>query len=297
MNIEPHDSSALSRYGSRGDGHISRRGFSVLELMVAAGLLVVIMLGLLAMFYQTERAFRLGLAQADILVGGRSALELIVRDLEQMRNSDYTNAANFLVALPPTDRTLQVLSTANNETRTNVLQPFFFLTRENMAWKGVRYDFALAEAKEGAATLYRMEIPPVISPSDMTNHPVHVCDFISKTNYDSAPDLYGRIAEGVIHLAIRCYDRTGSLSVPSDGVYINTDGKYYGYSFAYTNLPAFVEVELGILEPKVLARFQATPQANRKAFLERQAKRVHLFKQRIPIRTTPVPIANERVVL
>jgi len=272
----------------------------VLELLVSAGLLVVIMLGLLAMFYQTEKAFRLGLAQADILVGGRSALELILHDLEQMRASEYTNAANFYVDLPKFG-TSQILSTFNNEIRTNILQPFFFLTQENKAWRGVRYDFEFNEANGGAATLYRMEVPPT-QPLSWLNDPVFICNFMGTNSYDYNTNLYGRIAEGVVHLAIRCFDKSGNLinymhpNLPS-GVYTFASGPFYDYSFAHTNLPAYVEVELGILEPKAIARFKATSLPNQKPYLERQAKRVHLFKQRIPIRSTPVPVPNERAGL
>ena len=52
-------------------------GFSLLELMIAVGLLTVIIIALYAMFDQTQKAFRQSLNQADLSEGGRSALDLM----------------------------------------------------------------------------------------------------------------------------------------------------------------------------------------------------------------------------
>ena len=48
-----------------------RRAFSLIEVMVAVSLLSFIIVGLLAMFFQVQRAFRAGTAQADIMEGRR----------------------------------------------------------------------------------------------------------------------------------------------------------------------------------------------------------------------------------
>ena len=61
-----------------------RRAFSLIEVMVAVSLLSFIIVGLLAMFFQVQRAFRAGTAQADIMEGGRATMGLIVRDLQEM---------------------------------------------------------------------------------------------------------------------------------------------------------------------------------------------------------------------
>ena len=46
-------------------------GFTLVEIMVVMILLSVIVLGLMAMFNQTQRAFRAGMAQTDQMEGGR----------------------------------------------------------------------------------------------------------------------------------------------------------------------------------------------------------------------------------
>ncbi|HKI69507.1 MAG TPA: hypothetical protein VKA67_07960, partial [Verrucomicrobiae bacterium] len=69
--------------------------FSLIEVLVAVALLAVIVLGLLAMFNQTQKAFQVGMAQVDVLESGRVATEMIARQLGQMTPSYAINAANF----------------------------------------------------------------------------------------------------------------------------------------------------------------------------------------------------------
>ena len=73
------------------------RAFSLIEIMVAVSLLAVIIVGLLAMFYQVQRAFRAGTAQSDIMEGGRATMSLIVRDLQDMAPSNLQFATNCII--------------------------------------------------------------------------------------------------------------------------------------------------------------------------------------------------------
>jgi hypothetical protein len=59
------------------------------------------------------------------------------------------------------------------------------------------------------------------------------------------------------------------------------------FSFTSNALPGYVELELGMLEPATLKQYQSLlPSPNAAAaFLKKQAAKVHLFRQRIPIRT------------
>ena len=56
-------------------------------------------------------------------------------------------------------------------------------------------------------------------------------------------------------------------------------------TFMSNALPAYVELELGVLEPVALKQYQALSAKAAADFLSRQAGKVHLFRQRIPIRT------------
>src|SRR5204863_4219055 len=69
--------------------------FTLIELMVAVALMSFIILGLLAMFTQTQRAFRASMTQTDVLESGRIATDMIVRELAQISASDRPYTTNF----------------------------------------------------------------------------------------------------------------------------------------------------------------------------------------------------------
>ena len=57
--------------------------------------------------------------------------------------------------------------------------------------------------------------------------------------------------------------------------------------FVSNALPGYLELELGVLEPATFKQLQSLypPSQAADAFLKKQAAKVHLFRQRIPIRT------------
>jgi len=60
------------------------------------------------------------------------------------------------------------------------------------------------------------------------------------------------------------------------------------FTFLSNSLPAFIEMEFGMLEPETLAQYYVMlddQNPNATKFLQRQIAKVHLFRQRIPIRT------------
>src|SRR5436190_15569231 len=74
--------------------------FSLVEILVAVGLLAFIIVGLLAMFYQTQRAFRSSATQTDVLEAGRAVMQMIRQDLMDVHATDNTNVISF-VSLDP----------------------------------------------------------------------------------------------------------------------------------------------------------------------------------------------------
>src|SRR5215472_4077807 len=58
-------------------------GFSLIEILVTIGLLSFIVLGLLAMFNQTQRAFMSSMKQTDVLESGRLTMDMLSRELAQ----------------------------------------------------------------------------------------------------------------------------------------------------------------------------------------------------------------------
>jgi len=196
--------------------------------MVTVGLMTFIILGLLLMFNQTQRAFRTGLAQTDVLEAGRATLDLVARELEQMSPSqapDYIDtqgflrrATNFFVE-PST--TYPLLASPNsfswvnpfvqdlpgnyvprNLPRTNLMQRFFFLTKLNQDWVGTGYEVIPDDSYACVGTLYRFSA---------TNNPrgnlIALSDAFSRTSVSNM----SRIADGIVHLRLRAFANNGYL--------------------------------------------------------------------------------------
>jgi len=293
--------------------------FSLIEVMVAIGLLTFIIVGLLMMFQQTQRAFRASMTQTDVLEGGRSLLDMISRDLEQAVPTRYPNvfpnnttipivATNFFIQYANLyDPLVQELpgSTTPPQHRTNWMQRVFFTTHVNQDWFGVGYEVRFdSPTNTLIGTLYRCTTnniprggPFSLSASVWTNG-------VSK------------LAEGVVHFRVIPYSANGFPLLGAAGAdrrlvcrtneffplgngfpytpvrnttnllsLVTPDG-FSGCYFSNDAMPAAVEVEIGIIEPRVLAKFKSIPlevPASRQFLVSRSAY-VHIFRQRIPLR-------------
>jgi len=98
--------------------------FSLLELMIAVGLLTVIIIALYAMFDQVQKAFRQSLNQADLSEGGRSALDLMVRNIERASSPQVEDALHLVVH--PANATGYELVFAGDALQANRTQPLRF---------------------------------------------------------------------------------------------------------------------------------------------------------------------------
>ena len=98
--------------------------FSLLELMIAVGLLTLIVAALYAMFDQTQKAFRQSLNQADLSEGGRSALDLMVRTIERAASPQVEDALHLVVR--PANATGYELVFAGDAAQANRTQPLRF---------------------------------------------------------------------------------------------------------------------------------------------------------------------------
>ena len=81
---------------------VGRGAFSLIELLVVMTLLSFIIIGLLAVFDQTQRAFKTGMSQVDVLESGRATMDLITREVEQMASLTGlgSNVVNFIAEIP-----------------------------------------------------------------------------------------------------------------------------------------------------------------------------------------------------
>jgi len=289
----------------------ARRAFSLIEILVVIGLLSVIILGLLMMFNQTQKAFRIGMTQTDVLEGGRMTTDLLARELEQMTPS-YLNQRVYARGATPNfyaqvwNFSTQTLP-ANSNLRTDVLEDLFFLTRQNQTWTGVGYFVRTNDAlgnlwlpNNGFGTLYRFSTNYSVS-QFATNSSLMFTNFLVaalNANWSGV----SKIVDGVVDFKIRAFDTNGFWISPANPNWVfplnsagniqasvpkpNTAGEV-GLCYFYSNaVPASVELEIGILEQATLLRLQSIPAfAQQAAYFANQAGHVQLFVQRVAIRT------------
>lgn len=263
---------------------VGQRGFSLLEIMVAVALLAIIIVGLLAMFYQVQRAFRSGTAQVDVMENGRAATSLIVREAQEAIALQLEPITNMAVVIPVNARDNAPVfpsgvrqALPGGETRQNYLRDFYFLSRMNDEWIGTAY--RISNAVSGVGTLYRLV------ERQTTNNPwFFASNFAIATPYNNTN--FRRVMDGVVHFTVDFYDTNGWLIAQANNAYRPDQG------YAMTNgmLPAYVDLELAVLEPIPLEKFRYRYNANpvqAGTYLANQAARTHVFRQRVPIRPGP----------
>jgi hypothetical protein len=290
------------------------------EILVTMSLLSLIVLGLMIMFNQTQRAFRSTMTQSDVLESARATMDILARDLEQMAPSQNPDllingvkyrGTNFLAETPNLNFMLQELP-GSPLPRTNFMQRFFFLTKLNQDWIGTGYLVLPEDGTGFIGALYRFS---------GTNYPRFGVVNLSGRFYSAVQAALqnlgkglpvtnmNRIADGIVHLRVRPFAPNG-FPIVGDVGYINAIYRtnpitpFYGpirqvaaiannaypdhmagCYFLSNAVPAYVEIELGILEPQIFQRYRSIPvPAAQLQYLSNHVAQVHLFRQRIPVR-------------
>lgn len=205
--------------------------------------------------------------------------------------------------------------------RTNVLQSVFLVLQQGNQWSATGFfvgpePTTNSTLADGIGTLY--QFIPTNAPLprlDQTNLNQWVWDFErAKTTLTNAYPMI----DGVIHLKLTAFDGAGwplqymfpirdpayralhfssnspkrvALVYPTNNLALWQD-RINGteWYFLSNALPSYVELELGVLEPPVWARAKALPNTGannlRRQFIEEKAGQVHLFRKRIPIRSS-----------
>ncbi|MFM2081985.1 MAG: hypothetical protein RL380_676 [Verrucomicrobiota bacterium] len=288
---------------------VGRRAFSLIEMMVTIGLLGFIIIGLVAMFSYTSRAFRAGLAQTDVLESGRAATDILARDLETATAASLRyplgggSVTNFAVKF---FNYTQVGVFGTTVARTNELESIFLLTQENQRWTGVGYVLALPNkhaANLGLGSLYRWQ-------SSTTNNPQFLAELFRRDAFNAISNVQQfagnyrgtatniplnleRVCDGVVHLRFLTFAPAGQggYLVTNDvgaNIFARTNGNSLGAIEAiYTSnaLPAHVEFELALLETDALKKFLSLPDAVKTQYLARDktATHVHVFRRRVAV--------------
>ncbi|HOY58803.1 MAG TPA: prepilin-type N-terminal cleavage/methylation domain-containing protein [Verrucomicrobiota bacterium] len=311
-----------------------QRAFSLMELMLALGIMAVIVGALYGMFHHTQKALRSNVTQVDVLEAGRAAMDFLIRDFEQLAASDVDGETNLLVGMsplpllvndeavlkrlyyttnPPPDfdgynPVIQKLMGAS-ATRTNTLGEVYLLNRVGDRFIGTSY--RVINATNGVGTLARH------SGEMLARHMAF--GWLSSNILTTPAFSYASIIDRVLHFRIQAYDATGLpmtwnttnrfmglVDFNNDGFLNRLDAIYYPSIKLNTNvfiardrlasetallfltnaLPSYIEIELGLLEPRAYEQYRAFDAGSTMArqFLQNRAAQVHLFRQRIPIR-------------
>ena len=313
-----------TEHGTRSTVHLlSSPAFTLIEIMITVALLSLIVLGLLAMFNQTQRAFRTSMTQSDVLEAGRSTMDMLSRELAQMApsqapdtivNSAWYRATNFFVEpntfFTPFKQALPGMPSTVH--RDNYIQRLFFVSRLNQDWLGTGYEVLPEDPNGIVGSLYRFyrTNTPRVGLLSLSGNFLGVSRAALATIGQPVTNM-SRIADGVVHFRVKAYARNGFLIVTNAllgtnafTVNPNVRPPLLEYTNAWNTiacaspampdqsaayfmsnaLPAFVDVELGILEPQILQRYRSIPVASaRMQYLSNHVAQVHLFRQRIAI--------------
>jgi hypothetical protein len=284
-----------------------RRAFSIIEVLMVISLLSLIVLALMEVFSTTQRAFRAGVTQSDVLEGGREAVDLITSDLRLITPSGgasnivygsvnffaLDNSYSSVLAYTPLLQSLP----GGSVQRTNVLNYFFLLGRENTKWTGIGY-VVNPSSSSPLYPLYRFfeQTNTSISPQTM------FFDFLNDINNGQWTNM-SHVVDGVVHFVVRpCdvngYPMTSTYQYESGQWVTNNDVAFYpgaaggtGFYFFSNTVPASVELEMGVLEDRTLQRAAslpnnapaAPPNDRRTLYLQGKSGNVHLFRQRVTI--------------
>jgi type II secretory pathway component PulJ len=330
--------STLRSRATAEDGPLRRRrssaalptsAFTLVEILVVVVLMSFIVLALMAVFNTTQAAFRASLTQTDVLEGGRSVIGLLKSDFETMTpSSGPTNVVsgtlsgdnifgpapvNFCVVASqyqyqsgaaPLVQSLTAASSSAVQ-RTNVLENFFILTRQNTTWTGIGY-FVDTTSTNYLNPLYRFSMSTNLQAGPMVLY-TNFLSAIAAVPIPLNPPNLSHLVDGVLHLTVHPYDINGRwmtnfstfytvgvtgytttnrniwFSLPSSPL----GGEVSFYMFSNT-LPASVELDLGLLEDRTIQRAESlldvSPAWARSNYLSQQSGQVHLFRQRFPIR-------------
>ena len=295
------EAAGVSAIGNRQSAIGNARAFSLIEVLVVVSLLSLIVLALMAVFSGTQRAFRSAVTQTDVLESSRATMDLMSADLRGLTPSDGVSNGPVNLAVLANDTFYSPLvQTLPGSTvaRTNLLNYFFVLGRNNTTWTGTGYIVDTASTSP-LYPLYRFYAETNINCS-----PAVLSGLFFTEIQNAQWTNLSHLVDGVVHLTVRAYDTNGTWINDYSQPYTNAlntaflyppltgIGNGYGeaqlYMFSNT-VPASVELELGVLEDRPLAHAESMPHATpaqiaaKLNYLAQQAGAVHLFRQRVTV--------------
>jgi len=197
--------------------------------------------------------------------------------------------------------------------RTDVLQNFFLLSQDNLngspEWIGIGYA-VFPNATNGLYPLYRFYMTTNVArapsagalpPNPVTLFNTFMANVAVTNGYTNAN--WSHILDGVVDLRVRAYNNNGfwltnyytpgPLNTLSTLIITNCAaftppflGEYGIYLFSNA-LPATVEVQMGVLEDRVVRHAWTLPNTApgyaQSAYLAQEAGALHIFRQRVAV--------------
>jgi hypothetical protein len=224
---------------------------------------------------------------------------------------------NFLLQLgydvSPKQLTMPLV---DGSTWTNVLNDCFFLSRSNNIWVATAYmvggltndpkspaNLIFTTNQVDAARVGALVRVTTSTTNWMARHQLRAVD-IDDMMYNLFRVKQGRLpgtnvslalmADGIVHFRMRPLDLNGrpitntwpDLTTRVDRQLVNRILVDKCALFTSNALPAYVDLEIGILDPAVFQRFKAIPPSTSQLqFLQRQAGAIQLFHKLIPVRS------------
>jgi len=233
----------------------NEKAFSLIEIMVTVTLLAVIIIGLVTMFNQTQRAMTSGLNQTDVLAEGRMAGEMLSREMEQTC-TDPSYWSPIFLSFPVATNVWAMPGTTG---LTNVLgEAHFRLAMPNGgAGPGRWIGFAVNADSNGIGTLMRSE----------------------GTNTNG-------VIDGVTVFKVTVFDKIGQPWTNLTDTNIKVSADTDAWLFITPRCPPAVSLEMSILERRTFEQYRALTNNMTAArqFLTNQAGHLHTFRQRINVR-------------
>jgi len=202
-------------------------------------------------------------------------MSVLSRQLLELTPTRVDGVMNLLIVpsrLPDTAKGQRLPSQA---VRDNYLRDMCFISKVNDEWIGTAY--RVRDAASGVGTLCRMVVRRTNDSNPFINERL-ISDLswlVSTSRVDHTN--FHQVVDGVVHFWADPYTIEGGFT--------------HNYGFTNRLLPAYIDLELAVLEPSAVAKFRArmapgvlnpTPAAT--AYLEKQIGRTHVFRQRVAIK-------------
>jgi hypothetical protein len=265
-----------------------RCALTILEMLVSTAMLTFIVIGLTAVFSQTQRAFKTGIKQTTVTDAGRTILDMIATDMRQMSDAQNIGVTNLYWSWSGNYVQMNEL---DQRVRTNQLDEIYVLEHINTTWLGVGYAVLNLVPSTGGpdvpffGTLYRYQTN-FNAPFITNNLFWPFLNSVENRNFTNQA-YWHRVADGVISLKLRAYDQYGNEPWIESTYYGDYDqSAEISYPFSSNKLPNAVDVELAILEPDALAQARfltQVPTALNNFMSSNALTKMEVFRRRVSI--------------